>query len=682
MAKLWYEPIDDLELGLLIQLNSSKYNYTTGISGYGGSFGSLNDYALPWYPVYNSQHPTGYWNPMSGKNPVAYLDKNLSYNLQNKYNDFMKISAEYKMPYIQGLVAKLSLGYNLTKLYLKNWVSEYLNYQGAEGTFDKNTNVTKMSNILLNYNRMFLDDHQINITSGVEWYGSRAYYYDTGYIDVTRDYMIDIEEKRKLGNILDDYNYEHYIRSYITSMHYNYRKKYFVNANFRYDGSSILNKDNRWSSYYGFSPGYLLSEEAFMKKKLPWISTIRIGGSWGKRGNLSSSLFEIINTKYAYSTRNVYSSYNWISTSLYLAGAGNSYIIPEKSEVIELGGALGVINDRIYLEYKVYTDVASDLVISQSNNYWEQYWMNNGEIIKNANEFYISTINLNTSWGFKWITDFNYTWQENVVQGIDDSPLSYIITNYSDASVIIKEGYSIYTFYMPTYAGVDPEHGVEMILELDQEHYEQYGETVSTGNSIPATQTNLNNNKFIQEGKTPFPRYYGGFSSSIGYKWVDVKVYFSFAGGHYHYNYPKQRSTQVGTVDYNLQTGLYENSWKEHGDQAQYPQLTYDYIYYWDMDDNYNWNYQPSGISYNNKSVFYSRFLEKADYIRLKYFEIGFNIPEKLIKKAYLKKMRVYYTGYNLWTKRNDGYSGWDPETGIRALPLMKRHMLGIQITL
>ena len=63
--------------------------------------------------------------------------------------------------------------------------------------------------------------------------------------------------------------------------------------------------------------------------------------------------------------------------------------------------------------------------------------------------------------------------------------------------------------------------------------------------------------------------------------------------------------------------------------------------------------------NYNNKDV----SVQNNRYVRLKSLVVGYSLPQKWISKAGLSKLRVYFSGDDLWewTKVKDRY---DPEYG------------------
>jgi hypothetical protein len=55
------------------------------------------------------------------------------------------------------------------------------------------------------------------------------------------------------------------------------------------------------------------------------------------------------------------------------------------------------------------------------------------------------------------------------------------------------------------------------------------------------------------------------------------------------------------------------------------------------------------------------RWIERGDYLRLKNVQLGYNLPQKVMKATKLiEQMRVYVGAQNLFTLTS--YSGLDPE--------------------
>jgi hypothetical protein len=84
------------------------------------------------------------------------------------------------------------------------------------------------------------------------------------------------------------------------------------------------------------------------------------------------------------------------------------------------------------------------------------------------------------------------------------------------------------------------------------------------------------------------------------------------------------------------------------------------------------------------------RFAEDGDYIRLKTISLGYTVPSDILKKANIRKLRIYVSAFNIWTAT--GYSWFDPEvstfdttntapgTDFLTFPQPKSYVFGINL--
>lgn len=76
--------------------------------------------------------------------------------------------------------------------------------------------------------------------------------------------------------------------SFLGRVNYDYAGKYMIEGTWRRDGSSKLVKEQRWQNFFGVSGGWRISEENFIKNNITWLDNLKVRGSWGEAGNLSS----------------------------------------------------------------------------------------------------------------------------------------------------------------------------------------------------------------------------------------------------------------------------------------------------------------------------------------------------------------------------------------------------------
>ena len=84
--------------------------------------------------------------------------------------------------------------------------------------------------------------------------------------------------------------YEWAMQSVFGRINYNYKGKYLVEGNLRYDGTSKVSPDYRWGVFPSVSAGWLVSEENFMKDK-DWLSNLKLRASYGTLGNQDISTY-------------------------------------------------------------------------------------------------------------------------------------------------------------------------------------------------------------------------------------------------------------------------------------------------------------------------------------------------------------------------------------------------------
>jgi hypothetical protein len=83
----------------------------------------------------------------------------------------------------------------------------------------------------------------------------------------------------------------------------------------------------------------------------------------------------------------------------------------------------------------------------------------------------------------------------------------------------------------------------------------------------------------------------------------------------------------------------------------------------------------------NNNTQRSTWFMRNGAFVRLKSVEFGYTLPDKLISRAKMTNMRLYFSGTNLLTFSK--FKMWDPEMGGNGLgyPIQKVYNLGVQLS-
>ena len=136
----------------------------------------------------------------------------------------------------------------------------------------------------------------------------------------------------------------------------------------------------------------------------------------------------------------------------------------------------------------------------------------------------------------------------------------------------------------------------------------------------------------------PTPKYAVGFTVSASFQHFDILVFGQGAGGNKIFQ--GLRRLDIQTANYSTKA---LSRWTGPGTSNDYPRLV-------DGDPNHN---------FTNPSSFY---LEDGSYFRIKNLQIGYTLPQSLLRQWTLQKVRIYVSGYNLITFTK--YTGYDPEIG------------------
>lgn len=694
-ANLQFNPIENLSFETRLNFsytNNDRVKQQVGgalgnnSGGNSAGFGNANRNALPWYPIYNADHISGYWNPMSGNNLVAAIDRDLLLDQVQQYRGIGGLFLEYSLPWVEGLSVRAEGSFDLIQNSGVNWVTDILRENGSFAADENNIRRSINYNTYAKYNRTF-GQHAVSVTAGTESQTANQFYRLMEGQNLTGTYQ-ELGSPQDFLTMQARLNYEEYLRAYFGRADYKYKDRYLVGVSFRRDGSSKFNPEHRWGFFPSFSLGWIVSDEPFFQDNR-LISSLKLRGSYGQTGNKNIPSNRFVTT-YTNRTDWRYGPADVIQEGTRITNIGVPSLTWETTSSYDIGVDYGLVNNRLSGSLAFYFQDVTDLLLSsplatsaglQGNNIWG----NIGDMQNWGVEFDIHSVNINRG-DFSWSTDFNITTNRNRVvrltPDLDRSGRGLI----SGSRISRTDGH-LWAYFMAEDAGVDPERGVNMIWEIDIDRYEATGETVKTGRKIPATLNNLQNHRIIHEDKTSIPTLFGGFSNTVQYKGFDLSVFFNFSGGNYIYDYEEQRTTDVQYGQVVLRKDLIGNTWTPENPNAKYPELRWQGAYDWSWDPEIENPNSPTGKgdwtqatgNYKNETVNWTKYLYKGDYIRLRNVQFGYTFPSRLTERMRLQNLRLYITGTNLWTWTAE-YEGWDPESGGGVLPQLEIWAGGLSV--
>ena len=393
-------------------------------------------------------------------------------------------------------------------------------------------------------------------------------------------------------------------------------ERFLLKASIRIDGSSRFGSEMQYGTFPAASVGWLLSKEAFLKNNQT-ISNLKARISWGLTGNANIGNF-VSRTNFVTITYNQNPGF-WLGT------LGDPELSWEDTTQYNFGLDLGLFKNRINTSYDYYTKNTEGvlfLVPIPYTNGIRFINQNAGDIQNKGFEFTLDSKNILTK-DFSWSTSLNLAWNKNEVKSLPQG--ADIVRDQK----IVREGETVASFYLQEYAGVDPANGDALF----------YRNTELADGSLGRSTTNDFSEASRRILGNPFPDIIGGMTNTIRYKTFDFSFTFQGQWGAQIYN--GGGIYQSANADFfDNQTRDQLDRWQAPGDITNVPQA------------------RLFGANGNQDS---SRYLEDADFIRLRNLTLGYTLPPDITAKLKLDRIRIYFTGVNLLTLTS--YSGWDPES-------------------
>lgn len=322
----------------------------------------------PYVPV---KKQNGDWGHLNNEttNPIAWI-RDGGYRKSYDENLSMSISANWEI--LKGLKLKGQAAYN-------HWTPghteisktiEMTNEDGSQSLINNPNGVSRQfvtKNLivlqgLLDYERQF-GAHNIHGLLGYSdehykssWVGGWRWY-------IPDNSMEEIDGATGSGDAQGTWGSsdEWRMRSYFGRVNYAFAGKYFVEGNFRYDGSSRLAPGHHYTFFPSGSLGWRISEEPFMNFSRKYLDNLKLRVSYGQLGNQSISLYqyaEVITTD----PKGYMFGHQWVPSS-YIGKLPNTEIGWEISNIFNIGFDLGFFNSRLSATFDWYNKHTKDILL-------------------------------------------------------------------------------------------------------------------------------------------------------------------------------------------------------------------------------------------------------------------------------------------------------------------------------
>ncbi len=331
------------------------------------------------WPIYNPRTPDG---KIASTNYglSAYLDRDLTgYIKNNRYTFESSIAVNYRIPFVQGLSARLKGSMDLYFENQKHWLKQYglFTYNATTGVSTQ-TGAREANNLTLNewrsqaariqaslaYDRRFADVHNVSALILYEEYEYVASNFGASRIN----YVIPIDQifagpdlnKSNSGGASDNGR-----QSLVGRVNYDFSGKYLLEYSFRYDGSAKFPPDRRWGYFSGFSAGWRISEESFFKDNLSIINNLKLRASYGTLGSDNTGNFQFL-TGFTYPSGNYIYGGNVVSNGFVSSGTPNPNITWETSKTFNLGVDISLWKQLLEVEADIFNRDREGLLATRS----------------------------------------------------------------------------------------------------------------------------------------------------------------------------------------------------------------------------------------------------------------------------------------------------------------------------
>ncbi len=484
---------------------------------------------------------------------------------------------------------------------------------------------------LLNYTHTFDNMHNIDILVGHVSYDYKGYSLGAAKAKM---YSYDYDElngavvdKQSANSYRSHYNTE----GYLFRAQYDFDQRIHAMVSYRRDASSNFHPDHRWGNFWAISAGWLINREHWFKAS--FVDMLKVKASYGVQGNDNIPSYLYVDQ---YSISN--DGQDGISTIFSVKG--NPNITWETNGNLNIGVEFSLWGGRLYggLDYfnRNTTDMLFSLSVAPSLGY-TSYYTNIGDMVNNGFELELGA-DIFRKKNFVWNVSLNMAHYSNKVTRLPDEYRSHTTTDgkvagYDNGSYFLAEGYSRWTWYLPTYAGVSKD-GESLWWYYDpmdnnkRKTTNEYALASSYGRELQGDAT---------------PDLYGGLNTSMQFYGVDFSANFTYQIGGLAYDsgYASMMGSPMQTsAGFAYHRDLWD-AWT-YDKASDSPRLQYD-------------DYYTSASS--------SRFLTSASYFNIQNITLGYTIPANITRKFMVHKLRVYVSCDNVWyfSKRQ----GFDPRQSI-----------------
>jgi TonB-linked SusC/RagA family outer membrane protein len=504
---------------------------------------------------------------------------------------------------------------------------------------------------LLTYDRTF-GKHKITLLAGQEandshWEGlvASAQGFKTNSIHTIN--LADVD-----NNTITQYKGSASLSSLFARIIYDFNDRYSITASIRQDVSSKFDPttDNQKGVFNAISGSWKLSNESFMEGTRKYVDNIKFRIGYGETGNQ-----QIPNNSYS---AMLGAQNSGLGSGFLPSNYPNPDLVWESLNQTNLGIDFTLLDSKLSASFDVYDKKSEGFLFQVPLPLYltgggGQY---GGISAPYSNLGTMSNKGFDLTLGYDMRSTGKFNWDASLVvshykNNLDEIANGIVLTQEVNTNgyqpVVVTNttiGNPIGMFYGYKTDGIFKDQTALNNAPL------QFGQPVGTG----AGETALGDVKYVDvngDGKidaadktfigNPHPKFTYGFTNNFKYKNVDLSIFLQGSYG----NDVMNLTRRAGTTN----ASLYDNQLVEAMD-------------YYSPANTASNNPRPIADASNNNLLISDRYVEDGSYLRIQNITLGYSLPQDVISKYKISRLRLYGSAQNLYTFTN--YSGYDPEIG------------------
>lgn len=610
-------------------------------------------------PTLVARYPNGLLAPGRFRNNPLLIDQS-GFNKVQDYQLNTTFTATYKAPFLEGLTVDATYNYDLRNEFEKLLEKPfyYHEYNVQTGEYDRMITPGRVNelrddyrkwtmslfNLRFSYRTTIGKDHNLAaMLGGEQQKGTYNALWAYRMNNVTAAVpQLDVGSRNAEDKDNGGTGAESAYINYLGRLNYDFKSKYLFEFVFRYDGSSIFPKENRFGFFPAVSAGWRLSEEGFISGNLPFVNELKLRASYGELGNDRVPGYQFLQ---AFEFGNSV-----------LGGSGVPAIVPstlpnpnitwEVSKKLDIGlvaelwdGLLGV--DLTYFRQDRSNILwPRNLSISHVFGFPALPHENIGKVNNHGFELVLS--HRNQVGDLVYSVSANSTFARSEIINMDEVPPAepyQAATGHPVGSGLYYKSDGIF-------------HTLEELNSYPHGNGAQVGDIKVLDLNNDGV---INGDDRYRTNKSATPEYVFGLTTNFQYKGFDLTVFFQGQTGALSYD---NVLTEFGQQDLDNNT-VYRatDRWTTNNQQGTMPRAD---------------AWEPGATDF---------FLYDATFIRLKNLELGYSFRNMLSKGKSLEDVRLFVNGTNLLTWAKD--IKWrDPEIsgGFTEYPSLRIINFGVDV--